>query len=245
MEEKKTYRLTDPYDPYDIEYRRSPLQTETETEPKKVVETEYQRPPLGPLEDLEYYYPSPGHFLEPFEPFEPNTPPPHSFSPSLSSSLSPSEALAPLEPPKLEELPLTPSEPLKDIRIEDFNFPERSPSETTQPTKKVGWPRKIVVFLLFAFFFFNLGLNLSDTVESQIKLKKIAALIKTLNLDESNIKSQFLELRDFKNNLQHGPAFSYIDNRTKVLTIFCYPKKIIRQFTLENNFNFNDCNLTK
>ena len=145
----------------------------------------------------------------------------------------------PLEPFE----PLTPLESLKDIRIEDFNFPERD-SETTQPKKK-KIIRRVLILLLFAAFFFNLGLNLSDTVNSQIKIGEITSLVKTLDLEESNLKSQLSELREFQNKFQHGPAFSYIDNRTKVLTIFCYPKETIRQFTLENNFNFSDCSLTK
>ena len=202
------------YDPYDIDIHR-PCVLRQES---PTDDQKKERQPLGPLEDLEYNYP-----------------------PSRYSDDNPSlESFRPATPPKL----LEPSKPLeKIIKIEDFDFPERNSPETEQ-AKKINWPTKILVLALFIIFFLNLGLNVSDTVKSQIKFEKITSFIQ-FSLEESSLKADLLKHKNFENNLQHGPAFSYIDNRTKVLTILCYPEKIIRQFTLEYNFNFSDCSLNK
>lgn len=130
-----------------------------------------------------------------------------------------------------------------EIEIENFDYPEQDPTATTPTTEtqKVDWIKIIVISLLFGAFLLNVTFSVSDTVETHTEFKKIATLIKSLGLDLPNLKTKVWHNKYFKNKLQKGSVYSYINNNTKVLTIFCYPHKIIRQFTLEKSFNFSEC----
>lgn len=129
---------------------------------------------------------------------------------------------------------------MAEIHIENFDFPEQDPTPSLK-TLKNNWVKIAIVSLLFAAFFLNTAFNISDTVETHTESKQISALIKSLGLDPPALKTEIWHLKYFKKKLQQGKVYSYINNNTKTLTIFCYPHKIIRQFTLEKNFNFSDC----
>ena len=112
--------------------------------------------------------------------------------------------------------------------VPEIVFPIPPPTEYADPPKNKSNAimKKGIIFIVIGLLLINSVLNVSN-----MTVKKPTFEVVKMDTSKENLNPI----------MQQGPAVSYIDNRTRVLTIHCKPTNTMKQFSLGMDFDLENC----